>query len=102
MGEFKMPIQHWITIVSQEVKVRIDSTCIYDWVFLINVDSIIVPPSPLPNPFCNPPPPSPPRPKNYSDLMDILLFLAFLLGMFISDGIFFAVISKVNFMNKSK
>ena len=28
------------------------------------------------------------RPKNYSDLIDILLFLAFLFGMFISGGFF--------------
>ena len=71
--------------MSQEFKVRIDIT-------------FVVPPLHHPTSFATSPPP---RPKNYSDLMDILLFLAFLLGIFISDvnGIFFAIISKVNFMN---
>ena len=39
----KMPIQHWKPIVSQEFKVRIEITCLYDSVLLIHV---VPPPSP--------------------------------------------------------
>ena len=42
----KMPIQHWIPIVSQEFEVRIEITCNYDWVLLIHVDTCSTTPSP--------------------------------------------------------
>ena len=41
------------------------------------------------------------RPKNYSYLMVILLFLAFLFSILISGVLFFAILSKVNIMNNS-
>ena len=81
----KMHIQHLIPIVSQEFKVRIDITCIFDRVLLIHVDTCSTTPSPTQpvlqtttltllshiQPWaCF-------LPKNYSDLMDILLFLTF-------------------------
>ena len=102
----KMPIQHWITTVSQEVKVRIDITYINDRVLLLHVDSTpLPPPQPvLQTTSLTPPPPIYNLGLNYGDLMGILLFLAFFFGMFISDrmfGVFFAIISKVNFMNNS-
>ena len=82
--------------MSQEFKVRIEITYIYDRVFLIHVDTCSTTPSPtqpvlqtttLTHPLniqlwaCF-------RPKNYSDLMVIVLFLAFLFSIFISGGFF--------------
>ena len=96
MGDLanELPIQHWIPIVSQEFKVRIEITFLYDKVLLIHV----VPPLPHPTSFANyhfnPHPLNINpwaffRPKNYSDLMVILLFLAFLLNIFMLGGVVF-------------
>ena len=95
----KMLIQHLNPIVSQEFKVRIYITCIYERVLLIHVDTCSITPSPtqpvLQTTTLTPLPHIQPwacfLPKNYSDLMDILLFLTFLFGIFISS-VFFAIL----------
>ena len=87
----KMPIQHWMPILSQEFKVFIDITCIYDRVLLIHLDTCNITHTVLQTTTLTPP--LPPHiqpwvifPKSYNDLMHILLFLAFLFIIFISDG----------------
>ena len=81
--------------MSPEFNDRIEITCIYDRVLLIHVDTCSTIPSPTqpvlqtttltPHPL-NIQPWACFRLKNYSDLMVMLLFLAFLFSIFISGG----------------